>query len=119
MMNKEAVVQHPSLPLSQFKEVVWSSAAVGKRPGTVMNMENQPLPSLRGFAHGGVLCTFSNITAAAVAGIARISQLSSSMAGRRYSTSWQAVRTAHHSTYQRLPNPVCQPGSTGCCAGSS
>jgi hypothetical protein len=37
------------------------------------------MPSFRDFAHVGILCTFSNITAA---GIARSSQLSSSLAGQ-------------------------------------
>ncbi len=56
------------------------------------------------FAHVGVMCTFSNISAAAAAGIAWTSQLSSSLAG-------QPVRPAHHSTNQPPPpSPLLQPG---------
>jgi hypothetical protein len=42
----------------------------------------RPLPSLCDFSHVGVLCTFINISAAATAGYASSSQLSSSKAGQ-------------------------------------
>ena len=72
----------------------------------VLYMECRPLPSLCHFANVGVLSTFSDISAAAAAGFARSSQLSSPYAG-------QAVRPAHHSTNHRFSSPLLQLGRAG------
>ncbi len=62
------------------------STALGLHQGAIISyMEYRPLPSLcdlTDFSQVGILCTFSNITAAAAAGIARSSQLSSFLAGQ-------------------------------------
>ncbi len=82
-----------------------------ERYHTVLYMECRPVPSLRVFGHVVVLCTFKNIPAAAVAGIARRSQLNSSLAG-------QVVRPAHQSTNNRPPTTLLQLGRAGRRAGS-
>ncbi len=78
-------------------------------------MESRPLPLLCDFAHVGVLCTFSNILAAAIAGFAR----SYYRPGRRYILSgWQAVWPTHHSTNHHFPVPLLQLPSAGRRVGS-
>ncbi len=76
---------------------------------TVHGVPALALPSLCDFAHVSVLYIFENITAAAAAGIAISSQpgehsgWAALWQGSRYSTSWQSVRPAHHSTNQYHP----------------
>ncbi len=65
-------------------------------------------PCLPDFAHVGVLCTFSNKSAAVAAGFARSSQLSSSLAGLAVQYDMHGrlyVQPAPHRTKHQLPTP--------------
>ncbi len=61
---------------------MYSLVCVTDQGAIIMYMDCRPLPSLRHFGHVSVLCTFRYKPAGATAGIARSSQLSSSLAGQ-------------------------------------
>ncbi len=69
------------------------------------------------FVEAGVMCTFSKTPAAA--GIGKPRSWAAPCQGRRYSTTWQAVRPAHHTTNYRPSTPLLDRGRVGRHVGSA
>ncbi len=59
---------------------------------------SRPLPSLRHFGGCHVLCTFCTVRYQQQLGLPEEHSWAAPCQGRWYSTTWQAVRPAHHST---------------------
>jgi hypothetical protein len=86
-------------------------------PGSCyLYIEDWPLPTVCDFGHIGVLCTFSYLPAAAAAGIARISQLSSFLLGQavRYVMSSGNTRLSQYKLSPLHPSPPDKLGRTPC-----
>ncbi len=102
--GSKVVITHWHLCLQTYAKVSWMKRYLPERRQRY-NLKFLPMPSLRGKAHVGVMCTFGTRTSATAAGSAKRSQLSSSRLG-------QAVRSVREGGMDRPSQHKSHPAGS-------